>query len=120
MNPMKRFASLLLTLTLTLSLAACGGTSNGGSASGEDSPGADAAGEPAKKYLIGISQYGEHGSLDNCRTGFLQGLEEAGLKEGTDFEVDYQNAGFDDSIATQIGQTFSAENVDLIDRKSVV
>lgn len=114
MNPMKRFASLLLTLTLTLSLAACGGTSNGGSASGEDSPGADAAGEPAKKYLIGISQYGEHGSLDNCRTGFLQGLEEAGLKEGTDFEVDYQNAGFDDSIATQIGQTFSAENVDLM------
>ena len=114
MNPMKRFASLLLTLTQTLSLAACGGTSNGGSASGEDSPGADAAGEPAKKYLIGISQYGEHGSLDNCRTGFLQGLEEAGLKEGTDFEVDYQNAGFDDSIATQIGQTFSAENVDLM------
>ena len=29
--------------------------------------------------VIGISQYGEHASLDNCRIGFLQGLAEAGL-----------------------------------------
>ncbi|HKM33976.1 MAG TPA: ABC transporter substrate-binding protein [Lachnospiraceae bacterium] len=63
---------------------------------------------------IGISQYGEHTSLDNCREGFLAGLRQAGLVEGTDFEVDYQNAGFDDSIATQIGQSFSANHVDLM------
>ena len=63
---------------------------------------------------IGISQYGEHPSLDNCREGFLLGLEEAGLKEGEDFTVDYQNAGFDDNIAIQIGQNFSANNVDLM------
>lgn len=63
---------------------------------------------------IGISQYGEHASLDNCREGFLEGLKQAGLVEGTDFEIDYQNAGFDDSIATQIGQSFSANNVDLM------
>ena len=61
--------------------------------------------------VIGISQYGEHGSLDNCREGFLQGLADAGLVEGEDFTVDYQNAGFDDNIATQIGQSFSANNV---------
>ena len=97
--------SLLLALTLTLSLTACRGSS-------PEQPGKD--GEPGKKYLIGISQYGEHGSLDNCRTGFLQGLEEAGLKEDVDFEVHYQNAGFDDNIATQIGATFSAENVDMM------
>lgn len=65
-------------------------------------------------YLIGISQYGEHASLDNCRIGFLQGLEQAGLVEGVDFEIDYQNAGFDDAIATQIAQGFSAEDVDLM------
>lgn len=99
------FLSLFLALTLTLSLTACGGPS-------PEQPGED--GEPGKKYLIGISQYGEHGSLDNCRTGFLQGLEEAGLKEDVDFEVHYQNAGFDDNIATQIGATFSAENVDMM------
>ena len=64
--------------------------------------------------VIGISQYGEHASLDNCRTGFLQGLEEAGLVEGVDYTIEYQNAGFDDNIATQIGATFSAMGVDLM------
>ena len=65
-------------------------------------------------YKIGISQYGEHASLDNCREGFLQGLAQAGLVEDVDFKVDYQNAGFDDAIATQIGQSFSAGDVDLM------
>jgi len=74
-----------------------------------------AAGCGSKKVpVIGISQYGEHASLDNCREGFLQGLKEAGLEEGKDFVIDYQNAGFDDSIATQIAQTFSANNVALM------
>ena len=70
----------------------------------------------AKKdiYKIGISQYGEHASLDNCREGFLEGLNQAGLVEGTDYEVDYQNAGFDDAVAVQIGQSFSASDVDLM------
>ena len=61
--------------------------------------------------IIGISQYGEHGSLDNCREGFIQGLLDAGLVEDEDFEIIYENAGFDDAIATQIGQNFSAQNV---------
>ena len=26
------------------------------------------------EYTVGIGQFAEHGSLDNCRTGFLQGL----------------------------------------------
>ena len=110
MKNKKRFASLLLALALSLSLAACGGEkspANGNSSTGGGEDGKD-------MYLIGISQYGEHASLDNCRIGFLQGLEEAGLKEGVDFKVDYQNAGFDDNIATQIGTTFSAENVDMM------
>ena len=64
--------------------------------------------------VIGISQYGEHASLDNCREGFLQGLQDAGLTEGKDFTVNYQNAGFDDAIATQIAQNFSSNNVALM------
>lgn len=56
--------------------------------------------------VIGISQFGEHASLDNCRLGFMQGLKDAGLTEGQDFTIDYQNAGFDGAIATQIAQTF--------------
>lgn len=64
--------------------------------------------------VIGISQYGEHSSLDNCREGFLMGLEDSGLVEGEDFTVLYQNAGFDDNICTQIAQNFSANNVALM------
>ena len=64
--------------------------------------------------VIGINQYGEHASLDNCREGFIQGLTDAGLVEGEDFEIVYQNAGFDNAIATQIGQSFSANNVALM------
>ena len=61
--------------------------------------------------VIGINQYGEHASLDNCREGFILGLADAGLVEGKDFEIAYQNAGFDHALATQIGQSFSANNV---------
>ena len=104
MNLLKKLAACGLSLTMILSLAACGGT--------DDTSSGESGGEPVK-YLIGISQYGQHGSLDNCREGFLQGLEQAGLVEGTDFEVDYQNANFDDNQATQIGQMFSAEDKDI-------
>ena len=104
MKKFKKITSALMALTLSLSLAACSGKT-------AETPAAE---ESGKTYLIGISQYGEHASLDNCREGFLQGLEQAGLKEGVDFQVDYQNAGFDDNIAIQIGQNFSANNVDLM------
>ena len=114
MKNFKRFASAILALTLALSLTACGGSKETASDAPADSGDSAPAEETAKVYKIGISQYGEHASLDNCREGFLQGLAEAGLVEGTDFEVDYQNAGFDDSIATQIGQSFSAAGVDLM------
>ena len=93
---MKKIFTFVIAVLMLLSLAACGSSGS------------------KDVYSIGISQYGEHPSLDNCREGFLLGLEEAGLKEGEDFTVDYQNAGFDDNIAIQIGQNFSANNVDLM------
>ena len=78
-------------------------------------PPATPAAVRSPKYLIGISQYGQHGSLDNCREGFLQGLEEAGLVEGTDFEVDYQNANFDDNHGhPDRPDAFSAEDAALM------
>ena len=107
MKTLKNLIAAILTLTLVLGLTACGGSNT------EETSQESGDGETAS-YKIGISQYGEHGSLDNCREGFLQGLEQAGLVEGTDFEVDYQNANFDDNQATQIGQMFSAEDADLM------
>ena len=93
---MKKISALLMSAALlAVTLAGCGTGSNG-------------------PKVIGINQYGEHASLDNCREGFIEGLKEAGLVEGTDFTVDYQNAGFDDAIATQISQNFASKNVDLM------
>lgn len=114
-NMMKKFVSAAMALTLSLSLAACGArTETPSTASAPAASSAAQSGEPAKLLKIGISQFGEHASLDNCREGFLQGLTAAGLVEGVDYEVIIQNASFDGGIATQIGQTFSAENVDLM------
>ena len=101
---MKKFMAMTMAMVMTaMALAGCGGsTSADGSAAGGDVP------------VIGINQYGQHASLDNCREGFLLGLEEAGLVEGVDYTIDYQNAGFDDNVATQIAQNFSANNVALM------
>ncbi|BAK97335.1 putative ABC transporter substrate-binding protein [Oscillibacter valericigenes Sjm18-20] len=93
---MKKVLTFALAAAMTLSLAACGAPSAG------------------KPYKIGLLQYGQHASLDNCREGFLQGLEDAGLVEGTDYTVDYQNAGFDNAMDTQIAGKFSSEDVDMM------
>ncbi len=65
-------------------------------------------------FSIGIGQYAEHGSLDNCREGFLQGLAEEGIVEGENLTVTYSNANSDGSIATQIAQSFLGGDVDMI------
>lgn len=64
-----------------------------------------------KVPVIGINQLAQHGSLDNCREGFIEGLKEAGLVEGEDFKIEYQNASGDPSIIKQISAGFSAKNV---------
>lgn len=65
-------------------------------------------------YTIGISQFAEHGSLDNCREGFLEGLKEEGIEEGKNLTVKVNNAATDMGTASQIAQNFVSEDVDLI------
>ncbi len=64
-------------------------------------------------YVIGIGQYAEHGSLDNCREGFLEGLAEEGIVEGENLTVYYENAQADGGTASQIFTNFAARDVDL-------
>ena len=105
MKTLKNLTAAVLALTLALGLTSCGSSTS-----------ADAAKEGGEtaSYKIGISQYGEHGSLDNCREGFLEGLAQAGIVEGENLEVLYENAHFDDTMTGQIGDTFSAADVDLM------
>ena len=84
---MKRILSILAALTLI----AC------------------AALASAQTYTIGIGQFAEHGSLDNCRTGFIEGLAESGLIEGENLEIVYQNAQADMGLCQQIAQQMAQE-----------
>ena len=77
-------------------------SNSGGSSDGKES------------YTIGISQFAEHGSLDNCREGFLAGLEEEGIREGENLTIDYKNAAADMGTAGQISDSFVSDKVDLI------
>ena len=63
---------------------------------------------------IGISQFAEHASLDNCREGFIEGLGEAGFVEGENLTINYQNAYTDMGTAGQISGGFVSDKVDLI------
>ena len=107
MKNLKKLLFGALSLSMILALAACGS----GTTTEESGDAQQASGDVP---VIGICQYGQHGSLDNCREGFFQGLEQAGLVEGTDYTIDYQNASFDDNMAIQIAQSFSAENAALM------
>lgn len=100
------FMSLLMIFTFSSCLGEPDTTTNSNTT--------NTVGVLPEKAVIGISQYAVHASLDNCREGFLQGLEDAGLTEGVDFEIDYENAGADDTLSQQIATNFSAKNVDLM------
>ena len=101
----KRVLAVILgAAMITAGLAGCGG--NTGSSSGSS--------EGEEMYTIGISQFAEHGSLDTCREGFIQGLEEEGLVEGENLEIKVNNADSDTGTAAQIADTFVADKVDLI------
>ena len=73
-----------------------------------------AAAACAEGYRIGIGQFAQHGSLDNCYTGFVEGLAEAGLVEGENLTIDPQNAQADMGIAQQIAAQFASAKVDMM------
>ena len=99
----KSFKALFLTTAVTASLlGGCSGSSS------SLAPGDGAS------YTIGIGQFAAHGSLDNCREGFLLGLAEDGIVEGQNLTVLYENSQADGGIASQIVTNFASQKVDLI------
>lgn len=100
----KKVLAVILGAAMTVSLAACG-------SSGADSSG---LGSGETSYTIGISQFAEHGSLDNCREGFIQGLAEEGIVEGENLTIEEGNAASDAGTARQISDGFVSDSVDLV------
>lgn len=96
---MKKFLSIIMVGMLSLSMF------TGCSSSDAQSD---------KSVTVGIAQFAEHGSLDNCVTGFKEGMAEAGFTEGKNVNYDFQNAQADMAVTNQIAQNMAANNYDLI------
>lgn len=99
-------------LAVVLGMSMVAALMMGCGSSKEDSKDSVNSGE--KMYTIGISQFAEHGSLDNCREGFIEGLKEEGLEEGKNLKIVVNNADADPGTAGQIADQFVSDKVDLI------
>lgn len=103
---------LTMILSAAMMVAAFTGCGNGNDSA--DNSAAGANGQEEGTYTVGISQFAEHGSLDNCREGFLAGLAEAGIVEGENLSVIYDNAQTDTGTASTIAENFVSKKADLI------
>ena len=83
-------------------------------ASQAETEGKETAEAVSGSYTIGIGQYAEHGSLDNCREGFIAGLAEEGFIEGENLTILEENAQADSGLAAQIVNNFAGQNADMI------
>jgi len=105
------YVGIIMVLLASL-LAACSGSSSGGNSGSSSSGNSGSSG--GKTYRIAISQYVEHPSLDATREGFLQALKDAGLEEGKNLTVDYNNAQADSTNNLSIAQKIASDKNDLV------
>ena len=117
---MKKLLALALAGTMTLSLAACGGSKADTTTTAdteaaettETTDTADAASTDGQTYTIGICQLVQHEALDAATQGFKDAVEEGLGKDNVTFEE--QNASGDSATCATIINQFVSDNVDLI------
>lgn len=118
-------AAILLTAATAMSLTGCSSSApettaaqteanaaETSAAANTETENAEAAADAS--YTVGIGQFAVHGSLDNCREGFLAGLAEEGIEEGKNLTVLYENANADGAMSSQIAANFLTKKADLI------
>ncbi len=106
----KKVLALITAAFCAASLMACGSAAPSEEAKTEASSTAAAV----ESVKVGISQFAEHGSLDDCRNGFVAGMEENGFTEGENVTYDVQNANADTAMASTIADSFVSNSYDLI------
>ncbi|MBR3288485.1 MAG: ABC transporter substrate-binding protein [Lachnospiraceae bacterium] len=97
----KKIFAALLSVLMVISLVACGNKQAGAanqSASTEE-----------KVYKIGTLQLVQHAALDASYNGFVDYLNEKGIK----FTMDFQNASGEQSACETIAEKFANDNLDL-------
>ncbi|MDQ0193183.1 ABC transporter substrate-binding protein [Paenibacillus wynnii] len=106
-----------LSLCLALIAAGCGNNNsaaNTNTGTGTNAGNAAAGNAEAKSYKIAISQYVEHPALDATREGILAALKDAGIVEGENLKVDFENAQADATNNLSIAQKIAADDNDLV------
>lgn len=116
----KKLGWLVLLSLMVVSIVGCGsnntnsGSTNAGN-TGQEQRGSEEGTNAAKdSYKIAISQIVEHPSLDATREGFLAALKDAGIVEGENLKLDYNNAQGDATNNTTIAQKIAGESYDLV------
>ena len=97
---LKKLALIGAAVLMSTSMVFAGGAKD--SASGE------------KVYKIGVVQLVEHAALDASYQGFVDGLAEAGLVDGQNIKIDYQNAQGEQANCVTIAQKLVNDRSDLI------
>ena len=97
---MKKLLVILLSLMMVVSMTACGGSES-----------AETSDDVIK---IGVMQFGEFTALQNCYDGFVQGLEEAGYKDGENIKINMLSAAADTANCPTIADTLINDGSDLI------
>ena len=101
---MKKLIAVIVSLTLVMMLASCGGSASSSAPAASNAPADDTVN-------IGLIQLVEHPSLDEIRTAFEAELKAKGYDNVV---IDYQNGQNDSSTMNSICQKFVGDNVDMI------
>ena len=102
----KKILAVLMAAGMTLSLAACGSSSDSTDKS------ADNGSDSGKTYKIGILQQLEHAALDEATKGFEDACTEKFGESNVKFDL--QNGQGEQANCATIANNFVADNVDLI------
>lgn len=108
---MKKKLLSILVIVATFAFVACGNKAS--NVASTEAAKVEGNAEAKTSFKVGIGQFAEHGSLDNCRNGFIEGMKEEGLVEGKNVSYLYDNAQTDGSAAQQIYNKYATQNVDL-------
>jgi putative ABC transport system substrate-binding protein len=121
-NNLKKLLSVVTTAALALTMGAglMGCTSTAGSTTGSTAATSSTASQSTgtsaakKNVTVGVIQYATHPSLDNCYTGFVQGLADGGYVEGENLTIDFQNAAADSSSNDLMAKNMISSQYDMV------
>lgn len=120
MKNFKKITSIAMAMVVATSamlLASCGSKTaqnNGNQTDGSSQSKVESQLDNNKQFKIGIAQFGPHPSLNNCRTGFIEGLKQAGFEVGKNLTIIDKNANFDMSTANLVANNLVSEKVNLM------